>query len=208
MIEELLHEADERFPLLRQFIDDYPLEVVLRYFRINAADRETPGDAVLLDIGCGRWCYFLRRARKKIKKGFGFDAHVDYQEKSKRNLEIKNFEFKDSLPYESNFFDAVTMIAVFEHFNDVNKLISETSRVLKPKGTAIVTFPAKKSKLTLNILASLRILNPKEIFSHKRYLTTDEAINLFKNCGFKLKKLKHFELGYNHLYVFEKQTQP
>jgi len=191
-----------KFPLLQQFTQDYPLEVIARYIRARKVEKEISRNTTLLDIGCGFSCYFLRRIKSKIKNGYGFDSNI--KDKKFSNLEIKNFTFKDSLPYESNFFDTVTMMATFEHFDNIYKLLAEIKRVLKTNGKIIMTVPSEKSKSLLEFLANLRILNPKEIFDHKRYLSQEELFDLFREYGFNVKKVENFELGYNCLYVFEK----
>ena len=97
------------------------------------------------------------------------------------------------------------MMAAFEHFEDIDKLLTEIRRVLKPKGRIVMTVPSEKSKSLLEFLANMRILNPNEIFSHKRYLSQEEVFDLFRKYGFNVKKVENFELGYNCLYVFERE---
>jgi 2-polyprenyl-6-hydroxyphenyl methylase/3-demethylubiquinone-9 3-methyltransferase len=92
-----------------------------------------------LDVGCGGG--FLSEELSKI----GLDVTgVDPSKESisiasehaiKNNLNIAYREsFGEKLPFDDSTFDMVFCCDVFEHVNDVSKIISEISRVLKKGG--------------------------------------------------------------------------
>lgn len=72
-----------------------------------------------------------------------------------KNITIRSVDAPYEIPYEDEFFDAVSFLAVIEHFPDSpKKALSEMHRVLKPGGTLIVDTPnaAKMYKRLLFLL--------------------------------------------------------
>jgi glycosyltransferase involved in cell wall biosynthesis len=192
-----------RFPFLYQFTQDYPAEVVLRFLRQRKVIREiTRKKPVVLDVGCGFNYLFLQSIHDRIAAGYGFDLKV--KDKNLKNIEIRFHAFKKKLPYPDGFFDYVTSIATFEHFENPEDLIAEFHRILKEGGRAIITTPTKTSREVLEFLAFFRILNPSEVRDHKGYYDPDDVTKMFERKGFRKIKAKPFEFGFNILYVYEK----
>lgn len=192
-----------RFPFTYQLTQDYPVEVFVRYLRHREVVKELlKPKPVVLDVGCGFNYLFLSSIHNKISSGYGFDLNV--ADKNLKNLEIRFHKFYKTLPYPNEFFDYVTSIATFEHFENPEDLIYEFARVLKKGGRVILTTPSKKSEKILNLLAFFRILNPNEIKDHKDYFDPEDVELFFSKQSFRKIKVKPFELGYNILYVFEK----
>jgi len=192
-----------RFPFTYQLTHDYPVEVLVRYLRQREVVKELlKPKPVVLDVGCGFNYLFLSSIHNRISAGYGFDLNVS--DKNLKNLEIRFHKFDKILPYPNEFFDYVTSIATFEHFEHPEDLICEFARVLKKGGRVILTTPAKKTEKILNFLAFFRILNPNEIRDHKDYFDPEDVELLFSKQSFMKIKAKPFERGYNILYVFEK----
>ena len=192
-----------RFPFLYQFTQDYPAEVILRYLRQRKVVKEIKGNKpVVLDVGCGFNYLFLQSIHDRIAAGYGFDLKV--KDKNLKNIEIRFHAFKKRLPYPDGFFDYVTSIATFEHFENPEDLISEFARILKKGGRAVITTPTKRSRKVLELLAFFRILNPGEVRDHKGYYDPGDVTRMFERKGFRKITAKPFELGFNILYVYEK----
>ena len=192
-----------RFPLLRQFARDYPMEVVVRWLRHREVLREIGrGMPMVLDVGCGFDCLFLRSIGDRISSGYGFD--VKACDRNFGNIHIRDFRFERALCYQDDFFDCITSMATFEHFENPADLAREFLRVLKRGGLVVLTVPTKKSKRLLDFLSGLRVLNPDEIRDHKAYYDPEDVRKIFLSAGFKDVKSRPFELGLNMLYVFEK----
>jgi len=191
-----------RFPFAYQLLQDYPAEVFLRYLRQREVIREiTRKNPVVLDVGCGFNFMFLQSIHDRIAAGYGFDLKV--KEKSLKNLEIRFHKFEKTLPYPADFFDYVTSIATFEHFENPEDLISEFARILKKGGRAVITTPTRRSRRVLEFLAFFRILNPGEVRDHKGYYDPGDVTRMFEKKGFRKITAKPFELGFNILYVYE-----
>ncbi|QQG38508.1 MAG: class I SAM-dependent methyltransferase [Candidatus Woesearchaeota archaeon] len=100
----------------------------------------------VLDIGCGDG--FLELSlKKRFNEVYGIDVNEsDLIIARSINPEKKIHFVKSSatkLPLKNNFFDVVVCTEVIEHIKEDEKVISEIRRVLKKKGTLIITTPDK-----------------------------------------------------------------
>jgi SAM-dependent methyltransferase len=93
----------------------------------------------LLEVGCGRG-EFLRGFIRQGLKGYGTDQS-DAATRLCPEAEIKVANLEEGLPYDDDFFDVVYSKSVIEHFYYPEKVITEISRVLKPKGQVIILTP-------------------------------------------------------------------
>lgn len=106
-------------------------------------------DKIALDLGCftgGRSVAWAERY--KLNKIYGIDIQNVYIEAATRFAKIKkiNAEFTISksktLPYNDCKFDAILTYDVFEHVDDLEKILAECYRVLKKEGKLFVVFPS------------------------------------------------------------------
>lgn len=82
----------------------------------------------------------------------------------KLNAEVPNLEYRVEnaleLSFEDESFDLVISVEVIEHVGQPAKMMAEISRVLKPNGLAIITFPSIEFPFTYDpvnrILASVK----------------------------------------------------
>lgn len=125
------------------------LEDVLARQRSRLANRLIPDGyrkGRILDIGCGRYPFFLINTRFTEKCGMdklvreGYDKHFADSGITFVRYNIGN---EKKLPFGSSHFDVVTMLAVIEHLHPLNLAegFSEIYRVLKPSGAFIITTP-------------------------------------------------------------------
>jgi len=159
----------------------------------------------VLDIGCGSYPYFLLNTDFKEKIG------IDY---SLRKLSIKDLELKKldvtkkRLPFKDNNFDAVTMLAVFEHLDKkmLPGVLEEIRRVLKKNGVLIITTPSPWVDKPLHHLANFGIISKEEIHEHKHNLNHKTIGQYLINAGFPKSKLKkgYFEVHMNMWFVSQK----
>ena len=174
-----------------------PLEKFLKYLRSQKALLYVKKDAVLLDIGCGEDFWFLKRISWQIRQGFGIDVKI--KKANWRNLKIIRHDLNASdLPFDDNYFDCVTALAVLEHVASAKKSLAQIYRVLKPGGNLIMTVPATKAKPILRILAGLNLLDRKNINQHKRYFEKKDLQQILTGAGFKNTKHSYFQLGFNN----------
>lgn len=96
----------------------------------------------LLDVGCGDGT-FVALVKDKYWQVYGVDISVEALQRAERKG-IKVFRVNlntEPLPFEPNYFDAVTCLDVIEHVFDPRFLLKEIHRVLKPGGEGFITTP-------------------------------------------------------------------
>lgn len=159
----------------------------------------------ILDIGCGSYPYFLLNTNFKEK--FGIDPSLSKVEID--NLELKKTNIsKERIRFENDFFDVVTLLAVFEHIDD-NKLsfvLKEIFRVLKRDGQLIITTPSPWSDKLLHNMAKVGLISSEEIHEHKTHHPKKVIENMLITSGFEKKGVKsgYFEAGFNMWFVAQK----
>lgn len=114
------------------------------------------GISNLLDVGCGTGIILPELVRRTDSDVWAIDVFMqDHSLREMMRLEgiTVNLAAADllNLPYKDNFFDAVLLIAVLEHIEDLGQATSEIYRVLKPGGTVVAGFPTK-NKITDKLL--------------------------------------------------------
>jgi 2-polyprenyl-3-methyl-5-hydroxy-6-metoxy-1,4-benzoquinol methylase len=106
----------------------------------------------------------------------------------------------------SSSVDCVTLIAVLEHLEKPESVLSECNRILKNDGIILITTPAPVSKPILEFLSfKLHIVSPAEIKDHKHYFTRRELSMILEKRGFANVQVKSFEFGLNNFAVGYKQ---
>lgn len=96
----------------------------------------------VLDIGCGDGSFGI------LLSNFSDEVYgVDIAEKAveiakKKGIKACKIDVdKQSLPFESNYFEAVYCGEVLEHLYDTDHLLNEIYRVLIPDGICVITTP-------------------------------------------------------------------
>ncbi len=157
----------------------------------------------ILDIGCGSYPYFLLNSN--FKERYGIDPSLT-------TLKIKDIQFakfdvtKQKLPFKDNFFDAVTMLAVFEHleFKKIPFVLKEIKRVLKNDGILVITTPAPWSDKLLHFMAKVGLISKEEIHEHKHHFGRKDIESTLLDSGFEMVKSGYFEGGVNMWFLVEK----
>ena len=155
----------------------------------------------ILDVGCGSFPFFLMGfpAREKV----GVDRVVRDGRTGPTGVSLvhHDFEHDPSLPFADDAFDAVTMLAVFEHVEPtaLTPLLADIRRVLAPGGTLVLTTPAGWTGPLLHLLALLRLVSSEEIEEHKDAYDLDRIRDHLRSAGFADDRLAfgRFELGAN-----------
>lgn len=138
----------------------------------------------LLDIGCGTG-RMVKFFNDNGFKSLGCDVYEDAlnfaRKINKKNSIIKAYATK--LPFKNNSFDMITAISVIEHLTpkEVEKLLIEAKRVLKPNGSIFLVTP--------NYTTPIRLLQGKKWFgysdpTHINFYTPKRLSALLKKFGF------------------------
>jgi SAM-dependent methyltransferase len=178
------------------------LEPLLAKLRARRANKLIPNElrkGRILDIGCGSYPYFLSHI--SFKEKFGIDQSCPEQLPADILWHSIDLNHITTLPFEENFFDAVTMLAVVEHLdpNNLILLFQETYRILKPGGRVIITTPAAWSDSLLHSMARVGLVSFEEIQEHVYAYTLPLIGWYFGRAGFDMEKINfgYFELMLN-----------
>jgi SAM-dependent methyltransferase len=186
-------------------MNDGLLEGFLSRQRSKMADRLIPAvsrTGRLLDLGCGERPRFLMATDFAEKYGLdriaGGDGHASCPDAITR-LDC-DIETADRLPFEENYFDVVTMLAVFEHIEPERlvALLGDIRRVLKPGGVYILTTPAAWTDGLLRIMAKLKVVNPVLFAEHKDAYSPAKISRILQRGGFSS---EHVRFGYFEIFM-------
>jgi len=164
---------------------------------------DVPVKERILDIGCGVYPLFLKGCNFREK--YGLDKTIDSdnaQNFINDSIFVANYDIeKNVLPYKSNYFNAVTMLAVFEHIEPKRliQLLTEIRRVLVPGGQYIMTTPAAWTDKLLKTMAKLHLASSIEIYDHKDVYTPSKISAILQQANFQEDNIKsgYFELFMN-----------
>ena len=182
-----------------------PLDRLFRSLRERQATPHIPRGARVLDVGCGDGG-LLRRLGPQAHDSVGIDPNAP-EDADKPTNSLRPFRLiRGRFPYDldaSMQFDAITMLAVFEHFNDVDRprVIDACARLLRPGGRLVMTVPAPAVDRIVAVLVALRLAQGMDIESHHGF-DPETVPRLFE--GFRVARRERFELGLNHLFVLER----
>ncbi len=175
---------------------------ILQRWRIAKAARWIKPGARLLDIGCADGAIF-QFLSDRISSGIGIDPNVKKESSIGRGRMVSGF-FPNDLP-EHEPFDAITLLAVLEHIPSTSQpnLAAECAKYLKPGGKLIITVPSPLVDQILKVLKAIKIVDGMSLEEHYGYHPNQTA-EIFGNARLRLIKHHRFQLGLNHLFVFEK----
>jgi SAM-dependent methyltransferase len=178
------------------------LDRCLQQWRIRVARRELPLGARVLDIGTHDGTLFrLARAR-----GVGIDPELAAGATFPEVMLVKG-SFPADLPDES--FDAAVALAVIEHVpeGELQAWAEAIARLVVSHGVLVITVPAPTVDTILHVLMRLHLAEGMEAHQHHGFQPGNlDAI--FTAPLWQRTKHRTFQLGLNHLYVFERTAYP
>lgn len=148
----------------------------------------------LLDIGCG----FNNLVRRYDGPGVGIDVFawpgVDVLVRHPLRL-----------PFRSESFDTVTIIAALNHIPNRETVLRDVHRVLRPEGRLILTMIGPLT----GILAHLLFTQDEAVRGGMREGETKglrhrQVLGLLASTGFVIRRVESFQLRLNRVYVAEK----
>jgi ubiquinone/menaquinone biosynthesis C-methylase UbiE len=100
-----------------------------------------PGDALLLDVGCGTGAIAV--ALRRFGRVLGVDASPLALERcGRRGLNEVVLGSAESLPVDDDSVDVIVAADILEHLDDDMAALAEFRRTLKPGGHAVIAVPA------------------------------------------------------------------
>jgi len=179
------------------------LDRALRDWRIARAASQIPPGAEILDIGCHDGQLF-RSLGPALRSGIGMDADLVGELEGDR-YRLFPGHFPEDLPGDVGPFDAVTMLAVFEHIptEAQTDVVEACWKVLKPGGVVIITVPATLVDPMPDVMIKFRIIDGMEVDEHHGFVPADLE-PLFVAQGFVPMLHQAFQFGLNNLVTFTK----
>ncbi len=135
-------KALNNFYLRQQFLI-HPLSIFLNPFffirlallkAIQRQSKKLKGD--LMDFGCGRKPY---RSLFHLNTYLGVDVEVSGHDHRKEEIDV--YYDGKSLPFPDEKFDSLFSSETFEHIFNLEQMVPELYRVLKPGGQFLLTVP-------------------------------------------------------------------
>ena len=134
----------------------------------------------ILDFGCGSKPY--KHLFSSASAYIGVDFKIEGREETQMDVDF--FYDGKIIPFEDNFFDSILATEVLEHVFNIDELLLEFNRVLKPNGIALITTPFMWEEHEMP-------------YDFARY-TTPALLHLYKKHGFTI--VHHNKSG-NTIYV-------
>jgi len=190
-------KATRGFGLLERFL------ARKRAQKANSLIPQSYRNGRILDIGAGSYPVFLLTTTFLEKFGIDKTFSAFLQTKPKTHtlaLMCHDIESEDPLPFQDEYFDIVTMLAVIEHIERYNlpRISQELYRILKRGGLLIITTPAEWTGLILNGMAYLKLISNQEIRDHKGLHSVDSIITTLQQGGFSPNNI---QLGFFEFFM-------
>jgi SAM-dependent methyltransferase len=143
-----------------------------------------------LDLGCGDG-----RLTRELRAGrvTGADVSAVALERARRRLAEATLVLLDPsgpLPMEDDAFELVVCAETIEHVQDVQGLLSEARRVLRPGGILALTTPAHRRLTGLRILVRGFEHRFDPLSPHLRFFTARSLASLLDATGFETASLR------------------
>jgi SAM-dependent methyltransferase len=173
-----------------------PLDRLIQRIRIRKALPHIPKGGRLLDVGCADGS-LIRAAGSRVREAVGIDPDAP----ARPGLIRGSFpqDLQDRGPY-----DVIALLAVFEHVPDAERasFVAACRDLLRAGGRVVMTVPAPLVDRIIDTLRRFRLVHGMDIEAHHGYDPTDTP-SYFASAGMRLLTHERFELGLNHLFVFE-----
>jgi len=169
-----------------------PLDLLIARLRYRVARRRIARAGKkgrILDIGCGRYPLFLTTVDFAEKYGVDRNLASGAEKQLEReHVTVVNhcLERQEALPFPPDFFDVVTMLAVFEHIEPalLVRVHRDIRRVLKPGGLYVLTTPTRRADAVLRGLDRLHLIT-NTISEHKAYYNPATIASVWEESGFE-----------------------
>ena len=144
-----------------------------------------------LDLGCGdgRLTSELR-ARRVVAADVSRVALDRARQRLGADAEVLELDPDDALPLDDAQFDLVLCAETLEHVRDVQLLLSEARRVLRPGATLAVATPAHSRATGLRLLVQGFDSEFDPLSPHVRFFTKRSLARLLDELGFDVRSIR------------------
>jgi len=178
------------------------IDRTLQRWRIRQSLRWLGDDVSVIDVGAHEGELF-NALGPRLRRGYGIEPLARLPRETARYT-LQPGLFPARRPATADW-DAITMLAVLEHIprDQHAALANACHELLRVGGRVIITVPSRSVDPILVVLRKLRLIDGMSLDEHFGFDAT-ETPTVFAAPRFKLLHYGRFQLGLNHLFVFEK----
>mgnify|MGYP003651271271 FL=1 len=224
-VAEMFDNISHRYDFLNHFLS-LGIDKLWRKKAVKILSAIQP--KVILDVATGTGDFAIESLSLKPTQVVGIDISQGMLDKGivkiKKNgqediIELKYGDSED-IPFEDNYFDAITVAFGVRNFENLEKGLSEMKRVLKTGGMAVVlefskpkSFPIKQiyNFYFHNVLPGIGKLVSKDASAYTYLPKSVEAFpegkefeEILKKVGFQYKSTHPLFFGVSSIYVVQK----
>ncbi len=148
--------------------------------------RSLPKSVDALDLGCGDGRLTAQLRADRITAADPSPVALDRARRALPQAEIVELTPDGPLPLADTSFDLVVCAETIEHVRDVQLLLSEVRRVLRPGATLALTTPAhgRTTAARAALLGWERLFDP--LSPHLRFFSRGSLAQLLEEMGFEV----------------------
>jgi len=221
----MFDNISHRYDFLNHFLS-MGIDILWRKKAISQLKNVKP--KTILDIATGTGDFALEALKLNPEKIIGVDISAGMLKVGQKKIEKLNLTDKitlqladsENLPFESNYFDAVTVSFGVRNFEHLEKGLTEMYRVLAEGGTVVIlefsqptSFPFKQgysfySKVILPTIGKM-VSNDNAAYTYlpesvEAFPFGDDFLKVLKKVGFKECKCMPLTFGISSIYVAKK----
>lgn len=176
------------------------IDRLLQRWRFAKAARFIPNGARVLDIGSDDGAMF-EYLGERLGRGVGIDPAAPAR--SNGRWVVIGGRFPEDVP--GGRFDVITALAVLEHISDdaLASFRDACIERLEPGGRFIATVPSPAVDRILHVLERFKLIHGMALHEHHGFEATSTP-QVFSAPELRLMRARRFQLGLNHLFVFER----
>ena len=193
---KLIFRFDLATSLFRSF-ELFTIEQALQRFKLKEP---------ILDIGCAEG-YVAEEVFKK-NRIVGLDNEIKYMLLAKKIGIYDSLLVADAkhMPYKDNSFNFLFSNSVLEHIDDIEDVLKEAKRILKPKEKFLFTVPNRNFSNNLFFYRLLSVIGLRELainyskernrrLNHFHLYSQEIWSKIINKCGFRLTLMKDYVSG-------------
>lgn len=224
-VAEMFNNISKRYDFLNHFLS-LGIDKIWRRKAVNELREIHPKR--ILDIATGTGDFALAALKISPEEVVGIDISEGMLEVGKEKMKKKKVDHivtmqlgdSENLPFEDNYFDALTVGFGVRNFENLEKGLSEMLRVIRPEGKAIIlefskpkNFPIKQvfgfySKRIIPFFGK-NISKDEKAYAYlpesvEAFPEGEEFINILKKVGYKKVEAKLVSGGIATIYIGRK----
>lgn len=225
-VAEMFDNISHRYDFLNHFLT-LGIDKLWRKKAVRILKENNPKK--ILDVATGTGDFAIESLSLQPEKIYGIDISNGMLEKGREKIAKQNkqdiieLKYGDSekIPFEDNYFDAITVAFGVRNFENLEKGLSEMKRVLNVGGRAVILELSKPKGFPIKQLYNLYfhkilpLIGKKVSKDASAYTYLPESVeafpegvafeNILKKVGFSYKKTYSLFFGASSIYVVEKR---